>query len=189
MCINYKWDKNEAKLNKKHDEQWGKNSKGATSSKDEKKKKGENSKPYSKSKSTSSRKPKGDDPDEGATGAAAHFYMIEVESDSYDGDESELDWDSEGNVPAKKALCAECEEEGDYWVMCECHRCVQVFHPPCVTPDGNEVVVMDDRYDSYVCPSCEVLYVREGSKRQKMNERDNPAQRRRVRKHDLLLYM
>ena len=80
--------------------------------------------------------------------------IVETESDSY-GEESEFECDSEGNLPFKKAFCAECKGEGSYWVMFECHRCNRVFHPPCITPDGREAVVMDDRYDSYVCFGCE----------------------------------
>jgi hypothetical protein len=34
---------------------------------------------------------------------------------------------------------------------------------------------MDDRYDSYICPSCEALYAREDSKRSKINQNDGPA--------------
>jgi hypothetical protein len=60
--------------------------------------------------------------------------------------ESELEWDSEGNIPIKKALCEECDEVGDYWLMFECNRCQGVYHPPCITPDGKEAKVMDDRY-------------------------------------------
>lgn len=136
-----------------------------------KKKKGESS------KSKSSKKPRGDtssDSDEGAAAAAAHCYMLGVESDSGDS-ESELEWDSEGNLPIQKAFCAECKKEGDYWVMFECHRCRRVYHPPCITPDGKEAVVMDHRYDSYVCPDCETLYALELFKRQMRASREESS--------------
>lgn len=60
--------------------------------------------------------------------------------------------------------------------MFECHRCTRVYHPPCITPDGKEAVVMDDRYDSYVCPDCEALYARENLAKQiKKSQEETPS--------------